>query len=88
MGRVCSLWAMPVAGRLTWIAWPGCPSFDIFPMTSIETKRRLRDEAMQRGTLLVFQHDPQVVTGRLIPGARGPQVRSEITEEPWFDASR
>jgi hypothetical protein len=69
--------------RLAWV-----PSFDILPMISIETKRRLRDEAIQRETLLVFQHDAQVVTGRLVPGERGPQVSVEIREEPWEDSSR
>ena len=64
--------------RLAWV-----PSFDIFPMTSIETKRRLRHEALERNALLVFQHDSQVVTGRLSEGPRGPQVQPEITEPAW-----
>jgi glyoxylase-like metal-dependent hydrolase (beta-lactamase superfamily II) len=81
LGDACS-WAVHM-DRLAWV-----PSFDIFPMISIETKRRLRDEAIQRGTLLVFQHDAQVVTGRLVPGERGPQVSVEIGEEPWEDSSR
>ena len=81
LGDACS-WAAHM-NRLAWV-----PSYDIFPMTSIETKRRLRDEALQRETLLVFQHDSQVVTGRLVPGPRGPVVETEITEEAWMDASK
>jgi glyoxylase-like metal-dependent hydrolase (beta-lactamase superfamily II) len=74
-------WAVHLQ-RLAWV-----PSYDILPMQSIETKRRLRHEALEREALLVFQHDPQVVTGRLIPGKRGPEVRPLITEPAHFDAS-
>jgi glyoxylase-like metal-dependent hydrolase (beta-lactamase superfamily II) len=76
----CS-WAAHM-NRLAWV-----PAFDLDPMQSIETKRRLRQEALARDALLVFQHDGQVVAGRLTPGKRGPEVVAEITEEPWFDAS-
>jgi glyoxylase-like metal-dependent hydrolase (beta-lactamase superfamily II) len=74
-------WAVHL-NRLAWV-----PAFDIFPMTSIETKRRIRQEALERNTLLVFQHDAQVVTGRLVEGSRGPEVQPEIREEAWTDAA-
>lgn len=74
-------WAVQM-NRLAWV-----PAFDIFPLTSIETKRRIRQEAYERNTLLVFQHDAQVVTGRLVDGPRGPEVQPEITEEAWVDSS-
>ena len=72
-------WAVHL-DRLAWV-----PSYDLDPMTSIETKRRLRMTAQERETLLVFQHDPVVVAGRVVEGARGPEVQPEISEEPWFD---
>ncbi|MCX6045809.1 MAG: MBL fold metallo-hydrolase [Chloroflexi bacterium] len=68
--------------RLAWV-----PAFDIFPITSIETKRRIRQEAFERNTLLVFQHDAQVVTGRLVSGDRGPEVKPDITEAAWVDST-
>lgn len=74
-------WAVHM-NRLAWV-----PAFDIFPLTSIETKRRIRQEAFERNTLLVFQHDAQVVTGRLVAGTRGPEVQPEISEEAWTDAA-
>lgn len=80
LGDACN-WAVQM-NRLAWV-----PAFDIFPLTSIETKRRIRQEALERNTLLVFQHDAQVVTGRLVEGERGPQVQPEIVEEAWVDAS-
>lgn len=78
LGDACS-WAVHM-DRLAWV-----PSYDIYPMTSIETKRALRQEIMETDTLMVFQHDPQVVTGRLVEGARGPEVQAIITREPWAD---
>ncbi|MDE0199632.1 MAG: MBL fold metallo-hydrolase [Caldilineaceae bacterium] len=76
LGDACS-WAAHM-DRLAWV-----PSFDLDPMASIESKRNLRSEAEEKNTLLVFQHDGQVVTGRLRPGARGPVVEPEITEKAW-----
>jgi len=80
VGDACN-WAAHM-NRLAWV-----PAFDIFPLTSIETKRRIRQEAFERNTLLVFQHDAQVVTGRLTQGERGPEVKPEITEEAWQDST-
>jgi len=80
LGDACS-WASHM-DRLAWV-----PAFDIYPQRSIETKRRIVPEALKKKTLLVFQHDAQVVTGRLAPGARGPQVQPEITEDAWHDSS-
>jgi glyoxylase-like metal-dependent hydrolase (beta-lactamase superfamily II) len=80
LGDACN-WAVQL-NRLAWV-----PAFDLFPLTSMETKRRIRQEAFERNTLLVFQHDAQVVTGRLVPGGRGLEVQPEITEEAWVDSS-
>ena len=76
LGDACS-WAAHM-DRLAWV-----PSFDLDPMASIEGKRNLRRQAEEKNALLVFQHDGQVVTGRLRPGARGPVVEPEITEDAW-----
>ncbi len=78
LGDACN-WAAHL-NRLAWV-----PAFDIYPQTSIETKRRIAQEAFACNTLLVFQHDAQVVTGRLTPGERGLTVHPEITEEAWVD---
>lgn len=78
LGDACS-WAVHM-DRLAWV-----PAYDIYPMTSIETKRALRQEIMATNTLMVFQHDPQVVTGRLVEGERGPTVQAELTRAGWAD---
>lgn len=81
LGDTCS-WAAHM-NRLAWV-----PAFDLYPMTSIEGKRHLQAEAMRRDTLLVFQHDAQVVTGRLQPGERGPEVVPEITEATEMESDK
>ena len=73
LGDACS-WAAHM-DRIAWV-----PAFDLEPMRSIEGKRNLRRQAEEKNALLVFQHDSQVVTGRLRPGQRGPTVEPEITE--------
>jgi glyoxylase-like metal-dependent hydrolase (beta-lactamase superfamily II) len=78
LGDACS-WAAHL-DRLAWV-----PAYDVFPMTSIETKRRLRQTALDKDALLVFQHDPQVVTGRLFEGTRGPEVQPIVTKGAWDD---
>lgn len=78
--------AAPWAVQMERLAW--VPAYDVYPLQSIETKRRLCRETMERNTLLVFQHDAQVVAGRLTPGKRGPVLTPEISEPAEFDASR
>ncbi|MBX3014610.1 MAG: MBL fold metallo-hydrolase [Caldilineaceae bacterium] len=78
LGDACS-WAAHL-NRLAWV-----PAFDIDPQTSIETKRRIVQEAAARDTLLIFQHDAQVVSGRLVGGERGHEVQPDWVEEPWAD---
>lgn len=79
LGDACS-WAAHI-NRLAWV-----PAFDIYPQTSIETKRRIAQEALKRNTLLIFQHDAQIVTGRLVSGPRGPEVHPFLIEDAWTDS--
>ncbi len=46
--------------KLSWI-----PAYDVEPLESLETKRRIRDWAYQENALLFFQHDPRIAMGRL-----------------------
>jgi glyoxylase-like metal-dependent hydrolase (beta-lactamase superfamily II) len=46
--------------RLAWIS-----AFDTEPLETIETKRRIRDWALEKGALLIFEHDSQVQMGYL-----------------------
>lgn len=46
--------------RPTWIM-----GFDLFPLETVENKRRLLDRAARENWLLVFTHDPEVPWGRV-----------------------
>lgn len=49
--------------RLAWVA-----AYDVLPLVSLETKRRIVGEAAQEGHLLIFQHSDAV--GRLVQSER------------------
>jgi glyoxylase-like metal-dependent hydrolase (beta-lactamase superfamily II) len=46
--------------RLAWVS-----AFDVEPLETIETKRRIRDWALEKDALLIFEHDSQVQMGYL-----------------------
>ncbi len=46
--------------RLSWI-----PAYDVEPLESLETKRRVRDWAYEKNARLIFQHDPLVTIARM-----------------------
>lgn len=53
----------PLAVNLERLAW--IPAFDVLPLETLETKRRIRDCALASGALLIFEHDPDIPLGRL-----------------------
>ncbi len=46
--------------RLAWVS-----SYDVEPLESIESKRQWQQWALKKDALLIFQHDKDVVTGKL-----------------------
>jgi len=46
--------------RLAWMT-----AFDVEPLETLETKRRIREWALSADVLLIFEHDPGVSLGRL-----------------------
>ncbi len=48
--------------------------YDLWPMTTIEEKARLLDQAIQGGWDLFFEHDPTVGLCSVRMGERGPEV--------------
>jgi glyoxylase-like metal-dependent hydrolase (beta-lactamase superfamily II) len=61
--------------RLAWV-----PAYDLEPMLSIETKRRIVYYSLGNDSLLLFQHDPQVTVGRLIRDGSMVKVQPVITD--------
>lgn len=50
---------------------PWIMGYDVEPLVTLESKRRLYERAEGEGWLLCFEHDPQAVTGRLQREAKG-----------------
>lgn len=46
--------------RLAWI-----PAYDVEPLVTLETKRRMRQMVFEKEALLFFEHDPQILAGYL-----------------------
>ena len=44
---------------------PWIMGYDLEPLVTLETRRRIYQRAEAEGWLLVFEHDPHVVVGRL-----------------------
>lgn len=64
--------------RLAWV-----PAYDVDPMLSIETKRRIAHWAVEHKVLLIFEHHPDIVAGYLKPAERPDRFRLE----PFFTLS-
>ncbi len=63
-------WAINME-RLAWV-----PAADVEPLESIETKRRIRQWALEEEALLIFEHDPSIVAGYLRQGGDGFRVEA------------
>jgi hypothetical protein len=44
--------------------------YDLEPLVTLETKKRILRRAADEGWMLVFEHDPAVARGRVAPDAR------------------
>jgi glyoxylase-like metal-dependent hydrolase (beta-lactamase superfamily II) len=57
---------------------PWIMGYDVEPLRTLESKRRLVREALDEGWWLFFEHDPDVVMGRLIEGDKGPELTAQV----------
>jgi hypothetical protein len=39
--------------------------YDLFPLETLENKKRILNKAADEGWLLIFEHDPKIKTGYL-----------------------
>ena len=58
--------------RLPWI-----PAYDVEPLVSIETQRKLARWAVDHKAMLVFEHHPEIEAGTLHPTERPDRFRVE-----------
>ena len=57
---------------------PWIMGYDVEPLRTLESKRTLVREALDEGWWLFFEHDPDVVMGRLIEGDKGPELTAQV----------
>jgi glyoxylase-like metal-dependent hydrolase (beta-lactamase superfamily II) len=51
---------------------PWIMGYDVEPLVTLESKRRMWERAREEEWLLIFQHDPVVAWGRMDPAADRP----------------
>ncbi len=64
---------------------PWIMGYDLEPLRTLESKRKLVREAMDEGWWLFFEHDPDVVMGRLGEGEKGPELASPVSRPVTSD---
>lgn len=63
-GRKAIFWG-DLIPTCTHVRYPYIMGYDLFPLLTLETKKRLLPRAHEEGWLLVFQHDPAIAIGKL-----------------------
>lgn len=60
---------------------PWVMAFDLYPVTTMETKERWLERAAEGQWLCIFQHDPEIPSARLVTERPG-RFRAEPVEVP------
>ncbi|MBI5180718.1 MAG: MBL fold metallo-hydrolase, partial [Nitrospirae bacterium] len=47
------------------IPFPYIMGYDLFPLETLENKKRILNQSADEGWLLIFEHDPKIKTGYL-----------------------
>lgn len=63
-GQKAVFWA-DLVPRATHVPYPWIMSYDLYPLTTLESKKRWLPQAAAEGWLCIFEHDPDVPCGRL-----------------------
>ncbi len=56
---------------------PWIMGYDVEPLVTLETKRSVLERARRERTLLIFEHDPEIPWGYLVPGEDRPTLVQE-----------
>lgn len=60
------------------VPYPWIMSYDLYPLTTLENKKRWLPQAAEGGWLCVFEHDPEVPFARLVEDKPGRYRASKI----------
>jgi glyoxylase-like metal-dependent hydrolase (beta-lactamase superfamily II) len=61
---------------------PWIMGYDLEPLRTLESKRAFLSEALAGGWRLVFEHDPAIASGFLVPEGKGVTLRDVVRVEP------
>ena len=60
---------------------PWIMGYDLEPLRTLESKRRLLEDAVQGGWRIVFEHDPEIASGVPVAEGKGIALR-DVTAAP------
>jgi hypothetical protein len=66
---------MPTAAHLP---LPYIMGYDLYPLTTLEEKRRYLAQAAEEGWVIVLEHDAEVDAIRIAAGEKGMEVQERI----------
>ncbi len=61
---------------------PWIMGYDLEPLRTLESKRAFLGDALAGGWRLVFEHDPAIASGFLVPDGKGVALRDVVRVEP------
>jgi len=53
------------------VSYPWIMGYDLFPLTTLENKKKLLPQVAREGWLCIFQHDPDTPVARLVESKPG-----------------
>jgi glyoxylase-like metal-dependent hydrolase (beta-lactamase superfamily II) len=57
---------------------PWIMGYDLEPLRTLESKRKMVREALEEEWWLFFEHDPDIVMGRIGEGDKGPEIAAAV----------
>jgi glyoxylase-like metal-dependent hydrolase (beta-lactamase superfamily II) len=74
----CAIYLADLVPTTAHLPLPWIMGYDVEPLVTLETKRRILTQAQEEGWLLIFEHDPETAWGRLEREARRPTLQPEL----------
>lgn len=73
----CAIFLADLIPTAAHLPLPWIMGYDLEPLVTLESKRKILERALREDWLLIFEHDPKVAWGRLDPAATHPALLVE-----------
>lgn len=77
-GKTSLIYCADLMPTTSHVQLPWIMAYDLRPLVTLEEKRRILNEAVDRDWILFFEHDPNTEAVRLIRGEKGIAVRELV----------